>query len=87
MAEQDESVMTFFEAEAHSFVVRLWRESHDDSAGPAEWRGWIDHVQSGQRHYFREITDISRIVTRYVSTAVDLEDQLFMPMQAKDQQA
>jgi hypothetical protein len=87
MTEQDEGIMTFFEAEAHSFVVRLWREHQDEAAAPAEWRGWIDHVQSGQRHYFREITDLSRIVARYVNVAVDLEDQLFMPMQAKDQQA
>ncbi|MCI0396436.1 MAG: hypothetical protein L0332_00855 [Chloroflexi bacterium] len=76
--------MTYFEAEAHSFVVRLWRENPDNSDEPGEWRGWLEHVQSGQRHYFRAVTDISRIVATYLGEADELAGQVFMPIQAED---
>lgn len=38
---------------AHSqlFTVRLWRE--DLGAGETEWRGQVQHVLSGEAHYFR----------------------------------
>ncbi len=80
MDQQDQGIMTYFEAEAHSFVVRIWRESRDDPEAPAEWRGWIEHVQSEQRHYFRDINDISRIVAAYVGDVTELNDKVFMPI-------
>ncbi len=33
------------------FTVRVWRESV--SEGQVEWRGRIEHVLSGEGHYFR----------------------------------
>lgn len=36
-----------------SFVVRFTAESGDDVA--ANWRGHIEHVQSGQAQYFTEM--------------------------------
>jgi hypothetical protein len=80
MEEQDQGLMASFEAEAHSFVLRIWREHRSDPTTPAEWRGWVDHVQSGQRHYFRAFEDIAHIIAMHVS---DPADQVFMPMQPK----
>ena len=39
---------------AHSqlFIVRLWRE--DLGEGQLEWRGKVQHVTSGEAHYFRD---------------------------------
>ena len=84
MAEQEQELMTFFEAEAHSFVVRLWRENRDKPEIAAEWRGWIQHVQSGQRHHLRSISEISRIVSAYVGATADIPDRIFIPIQTKD---
>lgn len=81
MADQDRGLMTFFEAEAHSFVLRIWLENRDDPHQPGEWRGWVDHVQSGRRFHFREFEDIGRII----NTIVDPVEQAFMPIQADDQ--
>jgi hypothetical protein len=72
--------MTRFEAEAHSFVIRLWRENRDDPQAAAVWRGWIDHVQSGQRHYFQEIPAIQNIIASYVSDVSGL-DSVFESIQ------
>lgn len=83
MEQQDQGIMTYFEAEAHSFVLRIWRENREDPDAPAVWRGWIEHVQSEQRHYFRKLGDIPSIVSAYVGDAADLENQVFMPIQPK----
>jgi len=34
------------------FTVRIWPEDLGD--GRAEWRGRVQHVLSGEAHYFRE---------------------------------
>ena len=36
----------------NTFVVRLW---HEWSAAGSRWRGWIEHVQSGQRAGFQDL--------------------------------
>jgi len=83
MDQQDQGIMTYFEAEAHSFIMRIWREKKNNSREPAEWRGWIEHVQSEQRHYFRDLFEIPHIVTAYVGDAAEVNDQVFMPIQSK----
>jgi len=37
---------------AQLFTVRLWAEDLGD--GRTEWRGHVQHVISGEAHYFRE---------------------------------
>jgi hypothetical protein len=83
MDQQHQGIMTFFEADAHSFVMRIWRENRDDPDSSAEWRGWIEHVQSTQRHYFRSVSEIPQIVSAYVADMEVLDEQVFMPMHAK----
>jgi hypothetical protein len=38
--------------QSHLFTVRLWLEDLGD--GRAEWRGQLQHVLSGETHYFRQ---------------------------------
>jgi hypothetical protein len=64
MTAANEGLMSQFEKEAHSFVIRMWRENQQEGAG--EWRGWIEHTQSRQRTYFRKTAEISPIVSRYL---------------------
>lgn len=37
---------------SHLFAVRLWPE--DLGAGQVQWRGQVQHVLSGEVHYFRD---------------------------------
>ena len=69
MNQQDQGIMTYFEAEAHSFVLRIWQENRDDPDDAVEWRGWIEHVQSAQRHV---ITSYSIHYTKLYDTAAAL---------------
>ncbi|MFZ0548663.1 MAG: hypothetical protein WAM60_24650 [Candidatus Promineifilaceae bacterium] len=79
MAEQDREVMTYFESDAHSFMVRLWRENRDDPSQTAEWRGWIEHVQSGERRYFQEPQAVSQIISAFIGEPADFNGRLNLP--------
>ncbi len=72
-------IMAHFEQEAHSFLIRLWHEHHLTQES-SEWRGWIDHVQSGQRHYFQDTAAIGPIIGHYLSQPPELDD-IFKPIQ------
>ena len=83
MEPAEQGMMTYFEAEAHSFVMRIWRENGANTRDPGEWRGWIEHVQSEQRYYFRDLFEIPQIITAYVGDTVEASGEVFMPIQAK----
>ncbi len=82
MDQQDQGIMTYFEADAHSFVVRVWREHGDDPKDRGEWRGWLEHVQSQGRHYFKSASEIPVIISSYLGEPVDFDDQVFLPVRA-----
>lgn len=39
---------------SHLFTVRMWQEELGE--GQSEWRGKVQHVQSGEVFYFRQWT-------------------------------
>ena len=39
-------------SQTHSFTIRLWSERLDDDT--YEWRGRLQHTDSGERRYFRD---------------------------------
>jgi hypothetical protein len=54
-------------AQAISFVVRIWKQT-----GPAEpeCRGWVEHVQSGQRTLFLGLDQLLSIIAAYVGIPI-----------------
>jgi hypothetical protein len=52
-------------AQAISFVIRIWRER--GPAGP-EYRGWIEHVQSGQRTSFLGLNRLPSVIASHIGT-------------------
>ena len=67
MQEPDSDLITAIEEESHSFVIRLWSEPRDKVQSAAEWRGWVQHVENGERRYFRDLADIGLIVASHLS--------------------
>jgi hypothetical protein len=55
------------EAQAVSFVVRIWKQG-----GPADpqCRGWVEHVQSGQRTFFLGLDQLSSIIAKHIGIPV-----------------
>jgi hypothetical protein len=64
--EQYRNMMFRFEEEAFSFVIRLWFEHQNNESDGGEWRGWIHALQSGEKHYFRDVSQIAQIIDQYV---------------------
>lgn len=54
--------MSLLEDHSASFIVRIWRERGDGQAVSQEWRGSIEHVQSGKRSFFRDLGAIARFM-------------------------
>jgi hypothetical protein len=54
--------MSLLEDHTASFIVRIWRERGDGLAASQEWRGAIEHVQSGRRSFFRDLSAIANFM-------------------------
>src|SRR6188768_1735483 len=54
--------MSLLEDHTASFIVRIWRERGEGLTASQEWRGAIEHVQSGQRIFFRDLSAIANFM-------------------------
>ncbi|GAA5785139.1 hypothetical protein GCM10007860_30600 [Chitiniphilus shinanonensis] len=54
--------MSLLEDQTASFIVRVWRERGEYETGPGEWRGSIEHVQSGRKGFFRDLGSMERFM-------------------------
>ncbi len=59
-----------------AFVLRLWRE--DDEADSGIWRGWIQHVGSGEKIFVQNLQDLLDFIERHfgaLANAYRFEDK------------
>jgi hypothetical protein len=47
--------MALLEDRTAVFIVRVWCERGSGDADVTEWRGSVEHIQSGQRAFFRNL--------------------------------
>ena len=47
--------MALLEDRTTAFIVRIWCERGDSASLAPEWRGSVEHVQTGQRVFFRHL--------------------------------
>ncbi len=47
--------MTLLEDRTAVFIVRIWCERGDGPSPAPEWRGSVEHVQTGARAFFRHL--------------------------------
>lgn len=47
--------MALLEDRTTAFIVRIWCERGDSASLAPEWRGSVEHVQTGQRAFFRHL--------------------------------
>jgi hypothetical protein len=52
----------------HLFIVRLWHEP-SQIAAPGQWRGSVEHAESGQRRYFIALGDLAEFVASRLGEA------------------
>ena len=58
--------MDQFEAQTHSFIIKLWLEETAEDAGRPVWRGHVTHVPSGERRYLQNLDGILAFVAPYL---------------------
>ncbi len=56
-----------------SFVLRIWWEQTDAIEGQAVWRGWIQHVASGDAHYFQRLADLLAFIEAHTGALPDAQ--------------
>jgi hypothetical protein len=56
----------------HAFVIRIWDEAAGDRSESRTLRGYIDHVETGNRMHVTNLTDIIEFIEQQIAT-VSLE--------------
>ncbi len=51
----------------HAFLVRTWREAGDPGS-PPEWRGFVEHLPTKQRRYYRDLADVCAFILTHQLT-------------------
>ena len=51
-----------------SFILRLWREDEEDSG---IWRGWIQHVGSGEAVFVQNLADFLAFIEQHFGVLAD----------------
>jgi hypothetical protein len=58
--------MDLGESTVHSFIIKLWLEDAGGESDPLRWHGYITHVPSGARRYFKKLNEITDFIKQYV---------------------
>ena len=57
--------MELFEANTQVFILRFWLEPREIEGAEPEWRGVIEHVESGECRYFQNLELMISFVSKY----------------------
>ena len=78
--------MALLDDRSAAFIVRVWCERSDPPAELVrDWRGSIEHVESGDRMYFRELAAIGEFMTvRLKQLGVETPDRFWDHVYASD---
>ena len=53
--------------DSHAFVVRFWLEPREIEEKKSEWRGMIEHVQSGKRIYLTNLAEVRAFIESFLT--------------------
>ncbi len=57
--------MATFEDNTHVFIVRIWSEPREIEDAPVEWRGVVEHLFSGDKHYLKDLAEIITFIAQH----------------------
>ncbi|RME81752.1 MAG: hypothetical protein D6775_12815 [Caldilineae bacterium] len=55
----------------HSFILRIWQEHAESSEEAPLWRGWIQHIGSGESTYLGGFQDLIAFVKHWAAPGKD----------------
>ena len=50
-----------------TFIVRMWAEPINEDH--SEWRGQVEHLQSGEKRYFQQLDKMTEFVSSHIGRA------------------
>jgi hypothetical protein len=70
--------MALLEDRTAVFIVRVWCERGDGDTAVTEWRGSVEHIQSGQRAFFRNLEAVLDFVRPHLeSIGIDAQQRFW----------
>ncbi len=60
--------MSMVDSVSIAFVLRFWFERREIEGAVPIWRGVIEHIPSGERHYFEKLDELPSILTPYLNS-------------------
>jgi hypothetical protein len=58
----------------HAFIVRFWLEPRELENARPIWRGVVEHVASGRKHYLKNLEEIKQFIVSYLPEAIVFQD-------------
>jgi hypothetical protein len=58
-----------FGSNTHVFILRLWLEPREIEDGEPEWRGVIEHIESGDHSAFRNLEVMLSFITKHLDVS------------------
>lgn len=70
--------MALLEDRTAVFIVRVWCERGDGDSAISEWRGSVEHVESGQRVFFRNLDAVCEFMKPHLeSIGIDAQQRFW----------
>ncbi len=58
-----------------SFILRIWWEEEEAGGGRHFWRGWVQHVRSGESTYVQDLESLLDFIERWAGRLRPADDQ------------
>lgn len=59
--------MTHLDDRTLVFIIRIWLERRELDQAPPIWRGMVEHLETGQRRYIKDLAEIQAIVAPHLA--------------------
>ena len=60
----------------HTFIMRFWLEPRELENARPIWRGVVEHVASGRKHYLKNLEEVKQFILSYLPEAVVFQDKI-----------
>ena len=58
--------MTDLRNRTQVFILRIWQEPREIEGKQAEWRGVIEHIATGTRYFFNDLSELDFYILPYL---------------------
>jgi len=60
-------MVTSLTENTQAFILRVWRETREIEGATPEWRGFVEHMPTSERRYFKNLDELVDFILLYAS--------------------